>query len=301
MSIPLVSVLITTRNRPVELNESLQKIFDQTYSEFEVLIVDDASTTNDINDIVKKFTSIRVIKHKESSGYLVSRNELMRLASGKYFLHLDDDAHLVQPDAIEKAVRIMESDEGIGVFAFTVHEDVNPPPQEILNVPSKVIDVRSFTGCGHIIRRSVFEELGPLKEAFVFYCEEIDFCLRAWEAGYRVVRDPSLIVHHRVDWRLRDNIRREDENSNPGYYGKDWRVELGVRNELWWVLQLVPAPYVFGLLPYKAFKFYQFHKKNGYARSVRKGLFDFVRLMPAILKERRPVRRTTFKKWLQLK
>src|SRR5690606_31611285 len=160
-------------------------------------------------------------RHEDSQGLISSRNELMSRATGAYFLHLDDDAHLVQPDAIEKAVRIMESDEGIGVFAFTVHEDVNPPPQEILNVPSKVIDVRSFTGCGHIIRRSVFEELGPLKEAFVFYCEEIDFCLRAWEAGYRVVRDPSLIVHHRVDWRLRDNIRREDENSNPGYYGKD--------------------------------------------------------------------------------
>jgi GT2 family glycosyltransferase len=68
-------------------------------------------------------------------------------------------------------------------------------------------EVSHFTGCGHLLRRSTFLELGGYREPFVHMCEEIDFGLRAVGAGFRILGLPAVVVSHRITLQARSNSR----------------------------------------------------------------------------------------------
>jgi GT2 family glycosyltransferase len=289
--------LVTTRDRPDELLLSLERLGEQTYQNVEVLVVDDGSKIR--NDRLEElFPDLGYTYSAHSRGHIKVRNELMTLASGKYFVHLDDDANWVRPDALALAIETMEATPNAGALAFQVHEGLESP---IATAPERCLEeVRSFVGCGHIIRRSAFEAFGPLKEAFGFYCEEIDFCLKLWDAGYSTIRDRGLVVHHRVNWQLRDTITRTNEAGFQGHLAKDRRVRLATRNELWWITERVPAVLMPVWLLNKIVKLMLFHAKRGFLGAVGKGVGDWLRMLPSLLRQRRPVRLRTFRRWVRL-
>ncbi len=297
MNAPRVSILIATRDRPQELRVTLASLAEQTWSDLEVLVLDDGSTTHDPKTLESEFPSVKILSRPESRGYIHARNELMREASGDYFVHLDDDANWIRSDALERAIALLEADPEIGAFAFHVHESLQPPDGP---GAAGVEPVRSFTGCGHIIRRSAFERFGPLRTEFEFYCEEIDFCLELWRAGLRVVTDHSLVVHHRVDWQLRDRIRESNEGDFDGHLAKDRRVRIGTRNELWWITERAPLILLPILTVNKIVKLAFFHNRRGFLGAVLRGVGDWLRLVPRLARTRDPLSLKTFRQWLDL-
>ncbi len=297
MSAPRVSVLIATKDRPRELRLTLASLGQQTWPEPEIFVLDDGSTTHDPAKLASEFPKVEIICWPASRGYIEARNELMRRASGDYFVHLDDDANWVLPAALERAIALLEADPEIGAFAFHVHESLTPPDGP---VGGGIEPVRAFTGCGHIIRRSAFERFGPLRTEFEFYCEEIDFCLKLWRGGLRVVTDHGLVVHHRVDWQLRDGITKSNESAFEGQLAKDRRVRIGTRNELWWLTERAPLVLLPLLTVNKIVKLAFFHKRRGFLGAVLRGVGDWLRLMPRLARRRDPLSFKTFRHWLSL-
>lgn len=112
---PLVSVVMTVFNGGIYIRESIESIINQTYSNFEFIIVNDAST-DDTESIIKSFSDNRIIyvKNELNSGIGPSRNKANKLARGKYIATLDAD-DIAHEERLQKQVVFLEKNTNIAV------------------------------------------------------------------------------------------------------------------------------------------------------------------------------------------
>ena len=106
----LVSVIMPSYNTAKYISESIESVLKQTYTNWELIIVDDCSTDN-TDEVIATFLGddrIRYIKNEKNSGAAVSRNRALREASGKYIAFLDSD-DLWAPEKLEKQIDFMAS------------------------------------------------------------------------------------------------------------------------------------------------------------------------------------------------
>lgn len=107
---PTVSVIIPTYNRAHLIGRAIQSVLDQTYQDFEIIVVDDASTDN-TEDVVSNFDDerIRYIRLKENSGTSAApRNTAIRIARGEYIAFQDSDDEWL-PEKLKKQIRLFET------------------------------------------------------------------------------------------------------------------------------------------------------------------------------------------------
>ena len=105
---PKVSVCIPTYNRKDYLKETIDSILAQTYQDYEIVIVDDGSTDG-TEEMVKKLDFPVTYYWQKNAGDAAARNKLIELAKGDYISFIDSD-DLLMPDAIERMVRVMETE-----------------------------------------------------------------------------------------------------------------------------------------------------------------------------------------------
>lgn len=106
---PLISVITPTYNSEKFIRDSIESVLNQTYSNWEMIIVDDASkdkTVEVIHTYIEKDDRIKLIQLKENSGSAISRNTAMDNANGRYIAFLDSD-DLWLPKKLEIQVRFM--------------------------------------------------------------------------------------------------------------------------------------------------------------------------------------------------
>lgn len=105
---PLVSVIVPTYNRPNMLKVAIQSILDQTFQDFEIIVVNDAG--QDVSAVIAACCSpkIRYLPHATNKGLAAARNTGIRAARGKYIAYLDDDDRYY-PDHLEILVNHLES------------------------------------------------------------------------------------------------------------------------------------------------------------------------------------------------
>lgn len=107
----LVSIIIPTFNRVDYLEEAIQSVVNQTYSNIEVLVVDDGSTTNYAESICNKYPNCYYY-YKKNGGLSSARNYGVTKAKGEYIAFLDDDDFWKQ-DKLEKQVSILKAQKDI--------------------------------------------------------------------------------------------------------------------------------------------------------------------------------------------
>lgn len=105
--LPLVSVIVPTYNRPEMLQKAIESILKQTYSNFEIIVVNDCGV--DVENIISKFndSNISYIKHPRNKGLSAARNTGILAAQGKYVSYLDDD-DIYYPNHLETLVNCLE-------------------------------------------------------------------------------------------------------------------------------------------------------------------------------------------------
>ncbi len=106
---PTVSVIIPTYNRAHLIGRAIQSVLNQTYQDFEVIVVDDGSIDN-TEKIVKSFNDprIRYIRHEKNKGAAAARNTGIRAARGKYIAFQDSDDEWLS-EKLEKQMKIFEN------------------------------------------------------------------------------------------------------------------------------------------------------------------------------------------------
>ena len=116
-----VSVIIPTYNRAALLPRAIDSILNQTFQNFEIVIIDDASTDNTaqiLKEYKKKSNKIKVITHEKNQGVAQARNTGNQHARGKYIALLDSDDYAL-PNFLETAVSFMEENPSVTI-GFTV-------------------------------------------------------------------------------------------------------------------------------------------------------------------------------------
>lgn len=220
---PTVTVMITARNRPDELQRTLRLLRNQTYPSIELLVFDDGSSSPLDAVIHQEWPNAVVVRNEESQGYIANRSRGFALAGGDFILSLDDDSCLTAAHDLDHAVEYMRSNPSVGVLAFQVHNGQEFVPR----VDSKgVRPLHTFTGCAHMLRKKVCDKIGGYRDFYEYYAEENEYALRVLDSGWQVVYLPSISVHHRVS-----SIGRSQ--------GRIWAHSL--RNNIWTILLNFPA------------------------------------------------------------
>lgn len=111
---PSVSIIIPTFNRAKYLNLTLQSIAQQTYQDFEVIVVDDGTPNDENESICSKFDKVRYFKIKNSGGPATPRNVGIQKALGKYLAFVDDD-DLWLPQKLDIQVKILDTNPDFGL------------------------------------------------------------------------------------------------------------------------------------------------------------------------------------------
>ena len=190
--LPLVSVIITTRNRIRVLPRALESVYAQDYPNREILVLDDASEDGTSDYLRLHHPDIRVFRFDQNRGLIVARNLLMREAKGEFIVSLDDDAYFLHADTISGVAARMEGEPELAVIAFrAVDREAEAPdkgePEHYTN---------SFWGCGHCIRKAVLHETGYYRELALRQSEESDLSLRILDKGHRLVYFPKATIVH---------------------------------------------------------------------------------------------------------
>lgn len=112
---PKVSVLVPVYNAEKFIAKTVQSVLNQTYKNFELILLDDGSTDN-TEEIILSFNDKRIIyaKNKKNIGISASRNKLMSLADGAYCAILDHDDYCL-PQRLEKQINFLEKHQNISL------------------------------------------------------------------------------------------------------------------------------------------------------------------------------------------
>ncbi|MDE3184119.1 MAG: glycosyltransferase family 2 protein [Bacteroidota bacterium] len=157
---PLVSVLMTAHNREKYIGFAIKSVLASTYSNFELIILDDASTDETVN-IVKKYAAkdsrIQLFINEENLGDYPNRNKAASLAKGKYLKYVDSDDY-IYPYGLEIMVNSMERFPGAGFGLCSLKPDAEKPFPFLLN-PKEAYEY-------HFFGPGLFHK-GPLTSIFV--------------------------------------------------------------------------------------------------------------------------------------
>ena len=172
---PLVSVIVVSYNRAHFLKDALDSIKRQTFTDYEIVLVDDGSTDN-TKEIVEKYEEIRYI-YQEHSGISKARNEGVKAARGKWIAFLDSD-DLWKEDKLQKQIDYLQSHMECRII-FTKFSNFTDIPEENLdgrqqNLLQTIIDWCLPTA---LIDSSLFDEIGLFDEAME-YSEDTDWVYR---------------------------------------------------------------------------------------------------------------------------
>lgn len=155
---PVVSVIIPTYNRADYIAQAIHSVLDQTYTNFEIIVVDDGST-DDTQHLLETFTdNIRCLT-TEKRGPAHARNVGMKSANGKYIAFLDSD-DLYLPGKLELQVAFMESHPEVGIVATEVSSLIG-------NATAEEYHLRSFHGIYHRKGWS-YEDIYPVQGRFYY-------------------------------------------------------------------------------------------------------------------------------------
>lgn len=144
----LVSIIMPSYNTASFIEETIQSVLNQTYTNWELIIVDDCSTdnTNEVVDTIKD-CRIHYLKNEKNSGSAISRNKALREAKGQWIAYLDSD-DLWMPEKLEKQIKFME--ENGYVFSYTNYEEIDVDGYKTgvkVTGPKKITKTGMFNYC----------------------------------------------------------------------------------------------------------------------------------------------------------
>lgn len=219
---PLIGVVILSHNKREQLLEAVESVRRSDYDGLILLVLDNASTDGSADAVAGRFPEVAIHRSPTNLGAAGGRNagwrELRRRGACDIVVFLDDDAE-VTPAYFGRIADCFARHADAAVIAGKAHTT-----RDSHVIMSAGIEVNLYTGhvgdigtgerdsgqyeasreldaCGGFalaVRAQVFDELGGIDERFNPYgWEEVDFCLRARRAGYRVLYEPRAVLCHK--------------------------------------------------------------------------------------------------------
>jgi len=225
-----LSICLVPLNALVYLEPLLASIEQHTIGlSYEVIMVDNGSTDGTLEWVKEHHPEIQLICNQANLGFTRGNNQAMALAKGDFLLLLNPDTLLTEdcfgpqiaymrenPNVAITIPKVLNSDGSFqhqsrrgdarpaAVFGYFLKLGKLFPKNRALNgylqswLPEdEVAEVKAVSGSCMFIRRQVYEQIGGLDEQFFAYQEDSDYCMRARQAGWKVMYVPlSSIIHY---------------------------------------------------------------------------------------------------------
>lgn len=198
------SILITTKNRKEDLAFTLLKIQHLLgRSNVECVVFDDGSIDGTSEFLTEKYPEIALRTNKISKGYLYCRNKMLNETNADFAISLDDDAHFITEDTLEKIESYFNQNLRAALLGFRIYWSKQLPISKASN--DKSTQMKSFVGCAHVWRMNAWRDVPNYPEWFVFYGEENFASYHLFKKKWQVHYLPNVLVNHRVNMLERKN------------------------------------------------------------------------------------------------
>ncbi len=193
--------------------------------DFGIVVVDNASTDGSGDVIRTGFPGVALVQNDSNRGFASATNQGLAQGTGRYIFLLNPDTELIG-DAAARLVAFMDGRPDVGMSTGQLINPDGTLQHGAFRFPNLIMSFLDFYPINHrltgsrlngryrldgnvpfeidhplgasmMVRRAAMDQVGPLDEAFFMYCEEIDWCIRIWKAGWRIFCVPQArIIHH---------------------------------------------------------------------------------------------------------
>ena len=310
---PTVAVVILNWNGKKYLEQFLPSLIDHTGSDAEIVVADNASTDDSISFLTTNYPAIRVIQNTTNGGFARGYNLALKQVEADYYVLLNSDIEVTE-NWLKPVISMMEEDEKIGACQPKIRSFHHRNSFEYAGAAGGYIDEYGYPFCrGRLfltieedngqyddtveiswasgacmfVRSKLFHQLGGLDEDFFAHMEEIDFCWRLHNYGYRVMYCPGSTVYHigggtlpKASWR---------------------KTYFNFRNNFMLLYKNLPSKYLFKVFALRlildtvaAMKFlFQAGFKNFWA--VARAHMSFYKALPTLRKKRKKLKHGSMK------
>lgn len=211
----LVSIILLTYNSAKDLPECIPSLLSQTYGNFEIIVVDNASTDSTVEFIRTNYLQLKLIETGKNLGYPGGNNIGFEYAQGEYLVVVNPDT-VADPEWLTELIRPLEEDPDIAVTTPKIricydHDKINtcgniPHYTGLtfcrgLNAPitSCILqeEIGAISGCSFAIRREMLDYIEGFDADFFLYMEDADLSWRVRFAGGKIVYVPTSIICHK--------------------------------------------------------------------------------------------------------
>lgn len=208
---PLVSCIIPVWNGDKYLEEAIQSVLDQTYSNLEIIVVDDGSTDG-TTTVISSFGDQLISIQQERAGPAAARNSGVTSARGDFIAFLDAD-DIWEPRKTELQVERLLSRKNLSICLCDVKNFWSP---ELVMTGEQTLMENSAPVSGWfaqsmMVRRTVFQFIG-LFDASLRHREAMEWLRRATDAGLTVDAVKEILVHRRLHLTNRSRARADDDH-----------------------------------------------------------------------------------------
>lgn len=229
MSLIDVSIVIISWNMKQLLQTCLESIYKFTKDiDFEIIVIDNNSGDGTYEMVKVMFPGVEIIRNQENRGVAPARKQGMEISKGKYILILDADTELIE-NSICSLYKFIEENKDCGLVGSKLVDTEMNLQYSCKRFPTllallfrrleylklikgsktlknhimvdwdhkDVKEVDYLIGACQFIRKEVIDKIGYYDTAIFYGPEDIDYCLRIWKAGWKVIYYPlTKIVHH---------------------------------------------------------------------------------------------------------
>lgn len=230
------------------LSQCLKKLKDQTFQNFNVLVIDNASDTPAPNDLLAHYPNVTLIQNQHNLGFAAANNQAIALLDECEWVGLLNPDAFPEPDWLQQLVSVAEKNPGYSMFAsrqlmdedhhlldgdgdvyhisgLVWREGHGRPKDEATHEPRQV-----FSPCAAaaLYRKDALISVGGFDQNFFCYIEDVDLGFRLRLMGYQCLLVPSAVVHH-------------IGSATSGGQQSDFAIYHGHRNLVWAFVKNMPG------------------------------------------------------------
>jgi len=216
-----VSVIVVNFNGMHYLETCLRSLLNQSYPDFEVILVDNSSSDGSVDYVRQRFPDLLIVANEKNLGYATGINSGIAYARGRYLAPLNVDTEVEQnwlaplvefmdtnPDvgAVTPKSLLYRNRDKVGVQGLNVHitglgfvRDFNKQDNKLQEEPFQVAAV---SGCSFLIRREIVEQMGGLNEDNFMYYDDVDLSWIVNLMGYKIYCIPRSVVYHEYELKM---------------------------------------------------------------------------------------------------
>lgn len=292
---PTISIVILNWNGKDFLKKCLNSIINNTeYQNYEIIVVDNGSKDGSVKIVEENFPNVKLIKNIENLGFSRGNNIGIKKSSGEYILILNNDTEIIDKSWLNNVIKIFERDKKIGIIGckliypngklqhaggeinflnpyFSRHIGLRENPDEPKYNKERETDY--VTAAAMFVRREVINKIGMFDEIFTpIYYEDSDFCIRARNAGYKIIYSPDIkIIHH--------------ESPAKKQHKSEYMNYISTRNKILFCMLNMPLKYFPIRMVYEFFSAMKWVIK-GKGKSYFKAIFWNIKNLTLIIKKR---------------